>query len=151
MITVAVKVSCHCGVIIVFNVKYMTLESINDSVFYNKLIFSITEPIFVGKTSFCLISVKASSGLRKMFSQCCYNQNVWENVCPTILDTHFHWFMILILNCGKVQLLPHVYNLECLIELAQLRLLADVIANIVDDVVPTYIMLWQMLLPYYPL
>ena len=52
-----------------------------------KLIFSWTELIFVKKTSFHLISVKASSGLRKMFSQCYYNQNgVWENVCPVILD-----------------------------------------------------------------
>ena len=57
---------------------------------YYQLIFSITELIFVRKTSFYLISVKASSGLRKMFSQCYYNQNgVWENVCLTILDTHF--------------------------------------------------------------
>ena len=56
-----------------------------------KLIFSRTESIFVRKTSFRLISVKTSSGLRKMFSQYYYNQNgVWENVCPTILDTHFH-------------------------------------------------------------
>ena len=46
--------------------------------------------IFVKKTSFCLISVKASSGLRKMFSQYYYNQNgVWENVCLAILDTYF--------------------------------------------------------------
>ena len=48
---------------------------------------------FVRKTSFCLISVKASSGLRKMFSQYYYNQNgVWENVCPTILDTHLPFY-----------------------------------------------------------
>ena len=33
MITMAVKVSCHCGGIIVFYVKYMTLESISGSVF----------------------------------------------------------------------------------------------------------------------
>ena len=28
----ALKVSCHCGAVIVFNVKYVTLESINDSI-----------------------------------------------------------------------------------------------------------------------
>ena len=33
MVIVAVKMSCHCGVIIVFGVKYMTLESICDSIF----------------------------------------------------------------------------------------------------------------------
>ena len=33
MIIVASKVSCHCGVVIMFDVKYMTLESIYDSVF----------------------------------------------------------------------------------------------------------------------
>ena len=33
MIIVAFKVSCHYGVVIVFDVKYMTLESIYDSVF----------------------------------------------------------------------------------------------------------------------
>ena len=57
-----------------------------------QLIFSLTELIIVRKTSFCLISVKASSGLRKMFSQCYYNQNgVLENVCLIKLDTHFHY------------------------------------------------------------
>ena len=33
MIIMAVKMSSHCGVAIVFDVKDMTLESINDSVF----------------------------------------------------------------------------------------------------------------------
>ena len=33
LIIVTVKMSCHCGFVIVFDVKYMTLESINDSVF----------------------------------------------------------------------------------------------------------------------
>ena len=33
MITVAVKMSSHCGITIVFDVKNVTLESINDSVF----------------------------------------------------------------------------------------------------------------------
>ena len=32
MITVAFNVSCHCGVVIVFDVKYVTLESVYDSV-----------------------------------------------------------------------------------------------------------------------
>ena len=32
VIFVASKVSGHCGVVIVFNVKYMTLESVYDSV-----------------------------------------------------------------------------------------------------------------------
>ena len=68
----------------------------NKNIFCYQLIFSITEPIFVRKTSFCLISVKVSSGLRQMFSQCYYNINgVWENVCLTILDTHFHFVLML--------------------------------------------------------
>ena len=33
MIILAFKVSCHCGVVIVFAVKYMTLEAVYDSVF----------------------------------------------------------------------------------------------------------------------
>ena len=33
MVIAAIKLSCHCRVIIVFDVKYMTLESIYDSVF----------------------------------------------------------------------------------------------------------------------
>ena len=33
MIIMAIKVSCHCGVIIAFDVKNMTLESIYDSIF----------------------------------------------------------------------------------------------------------------------
>ena len=33
LIFVAVKVSCHCGIISVFYVTNMTLESFNDSVF----------------------------------------------------------------------------------------------------------------------
>ena len=44
MITVAMKVSCHCGVIIVFYVKYVTLESINDSIFCLSYIFNM-EPV----------------------------------------------------------------------------------------------------------
>ena len=32
MVTVAVEMSCHSGAVIVFNVKYVTLESINDSI-----------------------------------------------------------------------------------------------------------------------
>ena len=33
MIIVAVKMSSHCGIAIVFDLKNVTLESINDSVF----------------------------------------------------------------------------------------------------------------------
>ena len=33
MITVAMKMSSHCGIAIVFDVKNVTLESIHDSVF----------------------------------------------------------------------------------------------------------------------
>ena len=45
MVIVAVKVSCHCGVI-VFDVKYMTLESIYDSIFCLTYIFSMTPVAF---------------------------------------------------------------------------------------------------------
>ena len=34
LILVAMKMSSHCCVIVMFNVKDMTLESINDSVFW---------------------------------------------------------------------------------------------------------------------
>ena len=33
LITVALEICSHCGIIVMFNVKYMTLESINDSIF----------------------------------------------------------------------------------------------------------------------
>ena len=33
LIIVTMKMSSHCGFVIVFDVKYVTLESINDSVF----------------------------------------------------------------------------------------------------------------------
>ena len=33
MIIVAMKMSSHCSFVIMFNVKYVTLESVNDSVF----------------------------------------------------------------------------------------------------------------------
>ena len=45
MIIVAVKVSCHCGIIIVFDVKYMTSESIYDSIFL-PYIFNMTPVAF---------------------------------------------------------------------------------------------------------
>ena len=45
---------------------YLTSPYFKDLYLCSKLIFSQTEPIFVKKTSFCLNSVKASSGLRKM-------------------------------------------------------------------------------------
>ena len=111
-----------------------------------ELIFSWTELIFVKKTSFHLISAKASSGLRKMFSQYYYNQNgVWENVCLAILDTHFPyyvmadvkpyvwWIIMLSLNCGFWFLIPH-FLAEFLIILAYFS--------------PHIYIYWQMLLPY---
>ena len=36
LIFVAIKVSCHCGIVSVFDVKNVILESINDSVFSSK-------------------------------------------------------------------------------------------------------------------
>ena len=46
MITVAVKVSCYCGVIVVFDDKYVTLESINDSIFCLSYIFDMAPVTF---------------------------------------------------------------------------------------------------------
>ena len=46
MVTATVKVSCHCGVVIVFNVKYVTLESINDSIFCLFYIFDMAPVSF---------------------------------------------------------------------------------------------------------
>ena len=40
MVIVVIKVSCYCGVITVFDVKYMTLESIYDSIFCLPYTFS---------------------------------------------------------------------------------------------------------------
>ena len=117
---------------------------------YYQLIFSITDLIFVRKTSFRLISVKASSGLRKMFSQCYYNQNgVWENVHLTILDTHFPFCFDVITELWQRFCCHFWVILEYLVDLAQLKMLADVIANIMVDVVTIYLILWQMLLPYW--
>ena len=46
MIIVASKVSYHCGVVIVFDVKYMTLECIYDSVFCLPYIFDVAPITF---------------------------------------------------------------------------------------------------------
>ena len=46
MIIVAFKVSCHCGVAIVFDVKYMTLKSVYDSVFCLPYIFGVAPVAF---------------------------------------------------------------------------------------------------------
>ena len=45
-VIVAVKVSCHYSVIIVFNMKNITLESINDSVFSFSYIFDVASVAF---------------------------------------------------------------------------------------------------------
>ena len=42
----AVKVPCHCGIISVFDVKNVTLESINDSVFSLTYIFDVAPTAF---------------------------------------------------------------------------------------------------------
>ena len=48
-----------------------------------------------------------------MFSQCYYSQNVvWENVCPTILDTHFHDLLYNFWIVARISLLPLVCDLE---------------------------------------
>ena len=41
MITVASKVSCHCGIVIVLYVKYVTLESVYDSILCLPYILSV--------------------------------------------------------------------------------------------------------------
>ena len=46
MIIVAFKVSCHCGVVIVFNVKYVTLGSIYNSLFCLPYIFGVAPVTF---------------------------------------------------------------------------------------------------------
>ena len=46
LVTVAVKVSCHCSIVIVFNVKNMTLESINDFYFSLSYIFNVVPVAF---------------------------------------------------------------------------------------------------------
>ena len=46
MIIVASKVSCHCGIEIVFDVKHMTLESVYDSIFGLTHIFGVAPVAF---------------------------------------------------------------------------------------------------------
>ena len=46
LIFVAMKVSCHCGIVSVFNVKNVMLESINDSVFSLSFIFNVAPIAF---------------------------------------------------------------------------------------------------------
>ena len=46
LVHVAIEVSCHCCVIIVFDVKNVTLESINDSVFGLSYILDVTPVAF---------------------------------------------------------------------------------------------------------
>ena len=46
LISVAMKMSGHCGIIIVFDVKNMTLESIYDSIFGLSYIFNVAPVAF---------------------------------------------------------------------------------------------------------
>ena len=46
LVNVAVKVSCHCSVIIVCNVKNMTLGSVSDSIFSLSYIFNVAPVAF---------------------------------------------------------------------------------------------------------
>ena len=41
MIIVAMKMSCHCCIIVMFDVKNMTLESVNDSVLCSAYTFDV--------------------------------------------------------------------------------------------------------------
>ena len=41
VIIVAVKMSCHCGIIVMFDVKDMTLESVNDSILCLAYLFNV--------------------------------------------------------------------------------------------------------------
>ena len=52
LVTVAVKVSCKCVVVIVFNVKYVALESINDSISCLSYIFNIAPVAFQFQVQF---------------------------------------------------------------------------------------------------
>ena len=46
LVAVAMEVSCHCGVIIVFHVKNVTLESMNDSIFSLSFILDVAPVSF---------------------------------------------------------------------------------------------------------
>ena len=46
MVIVALEMSCHCGIIIVFDVKYMTLESMYDSILCLSYIFKMAPIAF---------------------------------------------------------------------------------------------------------
>ena len=46
MITVAFIVSCHCGIVIVFDVKYVTLEYVYDSILCLPYILSVAPVTF---------------------------------------------------------------------------------------------------------
>ena len=46
LIFVTMKVSCHCGIVSVFDVKNATLESISDSVFSLSYIFNVAPITF---------------------------------------------------------------------------------------------------------
>ena len=100
------------------------------------MIFSITELNFVRKTSFRLNSVKASSGLRKMFSQCSNQDVVWENVCLIKWTPIFIWLYWNLIGIGRCY-----YHLELIWKIDGFGLklkLADVNANTMDDVNPLF-------------
>ena len=41
LIIVAMKMSCHCSIIVMFDIKDMTLESVNDSILCLAYIFDV--------------------------------------------------------------------------------------------------------------
>ena len=62
LIIVTMKMSSHCGFVIVFHVKYVTLESINDSV------FSLTYILYVAPVA--LQTIYKIATLACAFSDC---------------------------------------------------------------------------------
>ena len=46
MSTVAFKVSCHCGIVNVFDVKYVTLESVYNSILCLPYILCVVPAVF---------------------------------------------------------------------------------------------------------
>ena len=100
------------------------------------IFFSKTEQLICSKTSFCQISVMASSGLRKMFFQIIF-QYIW---CHSVgLPFNINGLIV------KLIRILHQNGYIICIGRCYCQFLADIIPIVMADVIA--ILLWWMFLP----
>ena len=91
MIFVASKVSGHCSIVIVFDVKYMTLESVYDSISSLSYIFCLAPGCTLcNRLNYCSGRCHSSLYCSFCYSVCSLFSLIWE-----IFLQHLHEFGLL--------------------------------------------------------